>query len=79
MRATARRGRNDAAPFDQELFQRELTELRFRHGVLAISAHVMVPLDTGSHHVFRSDTAIDQLHTDMLGIAARHALQVIRR
>lgn len=58
--------------FDVETFDQALRRLLASHGLLAITAHVMVPLDADNHHVFRAEAGVTQLHIDLLEIGARH-------
>ena len=63
--------RRHVRPFDQEKFLASLDRLRREHGILAVTAHVMVPLDADHHHILKADTGVDQLHIDICDIAAR--------
>lgn len=57
--------------FDNEKFLSDLEAVRRRHGALAITCHVMVPLDARNHHVLKAETGVDQLSIDQVNLAAR--------
>lgn len=57
--------------FDVESFDKDLRAMLAGHGLLAITAHVMVPLDADHHHIFRAEAGVTQLDIDLLEIGVR--------
>lgn len=58
--------RPQRAPFDAETFNRDLTSLLTKHGLLAITANLMVPIDRHNNHVMRAESGVTQLEIDLL-------------
>ena len=58
--------RSQRAPFDAQSFTNDLTTLLSRHGLLAISANISVPLDRHTNHVMRAEAGVTQLEIDIL-------------
>lgn len=57
--------------FDAGRFELDLRRLLASHGLLAISAHLMVPLDAGHHEILQAESGVDQLSIDILNNGRR--------